>query len=110
MKKTNQNYINHTEGLNISSDPISSQIQVKKRKNQLLKIRLDTLIKNAGLSQRQFYKQLGVSRQGWYGYSWGLIDTPVDLKVRIARLLNTDTSVIYSQKEHSKGEMNHAKD
>jgi DNA-binding XRE family transcriptional regulator len=69
--------------------------QVKKSKNQVLKIRLDTLIKQAGYSQRQFYKKLEISRQAWYAYSWGFWKMPTYLKIKVARILNTDTSLIF---------------
>ena len=96
MELTTKSNIKPLDGNSTSRETYSSISHVKKRKDQVLKVRLDTLIKNVGLSQREFYKQLGISRQAWYGYSWGLISTPVDLKVRIARLLNTDTSLIYN--------------
>lgn len=72
---------------------------VKRGKDKALKIRLDTLIKNAGLTQSEFYRELQISRQYWYFISWGLWDCPIEFKVKIARLLNTDSSVIWRTKE-----------
>mgnify|MGYP001580825358 CR=1 FL=1 len=73
---------------------------VKKRKDQALKIRLDTLIKQAGMSQRQFYRKLEISRQAWYAYSWGFWEMPIYLKIKVSKLLNTDTSLIFQEEKN----------
>jgi len=43
-------------------------------KNHLLKMRLDTLIKNKGFNKPKFYKKMEVSPQLWYFYSWGNLE------------------------------------
>jgi len=68
---------------------------VKKSKNKALKNRLQTLINDRGLTELEFRRELGVSRQYWYGISWGLFTITKILKLRIAKLLDTDTSIIF---------------
>ena len=63
-------------------------------KNQTLKIRLQTLIKARGESEKEFYKALGYSKQVWYALSWGVWETSIEHKVRIARALNVDRRVV----------------
>jgi hypothetical protein len=75
--------------------PLSLTTGVKERKDKLLKERLRTLIRQTGLTERYFYQSLGMTRQYWYGVSWGLLITPYDLKLKIASALKTDTSIIW---------------
>lgn len=73
--------------------------QVINRKDALLKLKLQTLIKAKGLYEKDFYHSIGISKQNWYSYSWGLIPTPQEWKIRIAQALGTDSSVIWQEKE-----------
>jgi len=76
---------------------LSTLDEVKKCKNQLLKARLQTLIKRLGKSEADFYKELGFSKQYWYGISWGLLPTATDVKIKISLALQTDTSLIWRE-------------
>lgn len=69
--------------------------EVKPRKDQALKIRLDSFIKARGLSISDFYREVGISRQLWYYYSWGLWPVPVQVRVRVAIVLKVDSSVLW---------------
>ena len=69
--------------------------QVKESKDGLLKERLKTLIFSKGMSEKDFYKTLGISRQYWYMISWGLCSVPIHLKIKIAKMLETDTINIW---------------
>jgi len=110
MKYNNNNtnqYINNS----ISEYPLSKDISlntidyarksffssmgVNSRKDWALHERLQTLIKNAGLTNQEFYISVGISRQHYYQFSWGLQKCPIEIKVRIAKVLNTDSSVIW---------------
>ena len=75
---------------------------VKRSKNLILKKRLDTLIKRVGLSQREFYREMGISRQLWYFYSWGIWEFPTHTKVKLAEVLKCDSSVIFEETEEQK--------
>ncbi|GEM_PF-3525311 len=66
-------------------------------KNHLLKMRLDTLIKNKGFNKPKFYKKMEVSPQLWYFYSWGIWKMPTYMRIKVARLLETDTSLIFDE-------------
>ena len=70
---------------------------VEKHRNQALKVRLQTLISAKGLSQADFYKSLGLTKDYWYHLSWGRIVCPLDIKVRIAQALGVDSSVIWQE-------------
>jgi DNA-binding XRE family transcriptional regulator len=70
---------------------------VKKHRNDALKIRLKTLISAKGLSQADFYKSLGLSKDYWYLLSYGKMVCPLDIKVRIAQALGVDSSVIWQE-------------
>lgn len=72
---------------------------VKKCKNWVLKNRLQTLIKRLGMSEADFYKEIGLSKQYWYMISWGMEETPQDVKIRVAKALDTDTSLIWQEQE-----------
>ncbi len=76
---------------------ISVEEGVKKSKDIVLKTRLDTLIKQSGYTQRKFYKALEISRQLWYYYCWGLWEVPIPIKIKIAKLLDTDSSLIWQE-------------
>lgn len=78
-----------------SSQSFFLNSSVRRCKNRALKIRLQTLIKAKGLSEADFYKELGYSRQVWYAMSWGIWETSIEHKVRIAKALSVDSSVIF---------------
>lgn len=69
------------------------------RKDTLLKTRLRTLIKAKGMYEKDFFRKLGISRQNWYAYSWGIAVTPQEWKIRIAQALGTDSSVIWQEEK-----------
>jgi len=73
--------------------------EVKKCKNKLLKERLQTLIKASGQSESDFYNKIGLSRQYWYYISWGLWECPLEIKVKIAKSLDTDSAVIFKEEK-----------
>lgn len=77
---------------------------VKESKDYALKTRLQTLIRAAGMSEPDFYNQLRLSRQLWYYYSWGVWECPVEVKVRISKALNTDSSAIW---QNTKSDFKH---
>lgn len=72
---------------------------VKRCKDKSLKIRLQTLINSKGLSEPDFYNSLGYSRQVWYAISWGIWEATIEHKVRIAKALDVDSSVIWQERE-----------
>ena len=74
-----------------------SKITINKKKDILLKERLRTLIKSKGLSEADFYHKIGLEKQYWYSISWGLLEIPLDVKVKIAKALDSDTSVIWKE-------------
>lgn len=82
-----------------TSNQESEKLHVKPRKQQVLKIRLQSFIKSRGMSEPQFFRKLGLSRQRWYYYSWGLWVTPDWLKIRISNELNIPISSIWIQEE-----------
>lgn len=71
--------------------------RVRKRKNRLLKERLRTHIKSKGMSEPEFYNSIGISKQNWYSLSWGLFEANVETRVKIAKALGVDSSVIFWQ-------------
>lgn len=77
-----------------------SEKQVKKGKNQLLKMRLQTIIHDRKMSESDFYNKLGISKQYWYCISWGIWDAPLDLKIKIAKELNTDSALIWQEEKN----------
>lgn len=68
---------------------------VKKRKDGVLKERLRTLILERKMSEPEFFHSIGITRQYWYMISWGIEDTPLPLKIKIAEALRVDTLVIW---------------
>lgn len=72
-------------------------MSVKKHRDDALKIRLKTLISAKGLSQADFYKSLGLSKDYWYLLSYGKMNCPLDLKVKISQALGVDSSVIWQE-------------
>lgn len=72
---------------------------VRRGKDKALKIRLQTLIKARGMSEVDFYSSLGYSRQVWYALSWGVWETTIEHKVKIAKALEVDSSVIWQKRE-----------
>lgn len=86
--------------LNVSTKEHTEKIKkftggVNGRKDGLLKTRLQTLIHSQGLSEPEFFGKVGISRQYWYLLSWGISECPIEIKVKIARLLQTDSSAIF---------------
>lgn len=69
--------------------------EVNKDNGKALKIRLEALIKNKGLKISKFYKSLGLTKQYWYRISNGLQNCPIELRVKIAKALDSDSSVIW---------------
>ncbi len=82
---------------NTIKQDISKPEAVKESKDRALKIRLQTLINNKGMSEADFYNSLGISKQYWYCISWGLWQAPIDLKIKISKLLDTDTALIFQK-------------
>lgn len=91
---------------NTTSPDTSLNSEVKRCKDRLLKERLKTLIKSKGLSEADFYNDLGISRQYWFFISWGLWDCPIEIKVRISKALEIDTSLIWQEKKDDDGKTN----
>lgn len=56
---------------------------VKSRKNHILKDRFESAILSCGISNQHFYEKIGISRQQWYYWSWGLKPFPVWLKIKL---------------------------
>ncbi len=69
--------------------------QVKLCKKPILKERIQTLIKSKGISESEFYNKIGLSRQYWYYISWGIWKPTTELRIKIARELGVDSSVIF---------------
>lgn len=82
-----------------SNQPFFLNSDVRRCKDKALKIRLQTLIKAKGMSEADFYNELGYSRQVWYAMSWGVWETSIEHKVKIARALGVDSSVIWQEKK-----------
>lgn len=82
---------------NNSKQPIFLGKQVTKCKDSALKERLRVLIKSKGMSESDFYHLIEMSKQNWYSYSWGLWQPTLELKVRIAKALGVDSSVIWQE-------------
>jgi len=75
---------------------------VKERKNDLLRERLQTLIRNRGWSNHEFYLRAGISRQYYYFISWGLWNPPLDIKIKIAKHLGVDSALIWREEENGR--------
>ena len=80
---------------NLSEKPKDYPILPQKRKNEAIKNRFQTIIFSLGMSEKEFYKKIGISKQQWYVLSWGLWDPPFERKLEIAQLLKTDTGLIW---------------
>lgn len=80
---------------NTPIEPIFLKSDVRRSKDKALKIRLQTLINSKGKSEKEFYQDLGYSKQVWYALSWGIWIPTVEHKVRISQALGTDSSVIW---------------
>lgn len=79
--------------------PIFLNSHIRKVKDILLKTRLQTLIKDRGKSEKEFYKSLGYSPQVWYALSWGIWEVPIETKVKVAQALGVDSSVIWMERK-----------
>lgn len=88
-----------TDPINSTENSFFCNGGVKKRKNQVLKARLRTLILAKGMSEPDFFHSIDLTRQYWYTISWGLYPCPKDLKIKIAQKLGVDSSVIWRQTE-----------
>lgn len=75
------------------------QEEVKRSKDILLKTRLRTLIKDKGMSEADFYNSLGLIKQYWYMISWGLCETPLNVKIKISKALNSDSALIWQEEQ-----------
>lgn len=56
---------------------------VKKGKDKELKLGTNIAIRSCGLSHRKFYEDNEITRHQWYYWSWGLIDFPDWLKIKL---------------------------
>ena len=83
------------ESNNTPKQTIFLDSHIRRSKDKAIKIRLQTLIKSKGMSENEFYKNLGYSAQVWYAISWGIWETTIEHKVRIAKALEVDSSVIW---------------
>jgi len=79
------------------NSPFFAQEGVKECKDGLLKERLKTLINQRGMSEPDFYNLVGLSRQHWYFLSWGLWNCPIEIKLKIAKALGTDSGLIWQE-------------
>ncbi len=86
---------------NSKDKPFFYKRGVKPCKKPILKIRFQTLIEAIGMTEPNFYNKIGISRQLWYFVSWGIWEPANYLKVRIAKELNTDSSVIFGDIDYS---------
>lgn len=80
--------------------------RVNEGKDYLLHERIKTLIKNKGLSNSEFYKLSGISRQHYYLISYGLQKCSIELRVKLAKILDTDSSLIFQKNNHIKDKFN----
>lgn len=80
-----------------ANSPFFVKNEVNKGKDCLLKERFKTLIKNKGMSEADFYNSLHISKQYWFCISWGLWNAPVELKLKIAKALDTDSGLIWQE-------------
>jgi len=107
MKSTEPSLNNYREEQKETSttsgktEPFFCSKVVKHSKNIILKTRLDTLIKRAGLSQSEFYNKMQISRQLWYFYSWGIWIIPTHMRVKLAEILQCDSSVIFQEENNA---------
>ena len=83
------------EAQNTKRKPIFLNSHIRKIKDVSLKIRLQTLIKARGLSEKDFYRSLDYSPQVWYALSWGIWEANIETKVKVAKALEVDSSVIW---------------
>ena len=72
---------------------------VRKSKDEALKNRLQALIHSKGLSEHEFYTSLGFTKQVWYALSWGIWNATRSTKIKIAKELGTDSSVIWKEEK-----------
>lgn len=86
----------------ITNDKSLSE-EVKLRKDQVFKARLESFIKSKGMSIPQFNKAIGISRQRWYYYSWNLWPIPDWLQIKMAQVLQVDSRVIFPEPKKEAG-------
>jgi DNA-binding XRE family transcriptional regulator len=51
------------------------------------------------MSEADFYHSIGVSKQNWYSYSWGLWQPNIEMKIKIATALGCDSCLIWQEKK-----------
>lgn len=73
---------------------------VRRRKDELLKNRLQTLIFSRGMSESEFYSSLNLSRQVWYALSWGIWKPTQSMKIKVAMALGVDSRAIWKENEN----------
>ena len=83
MYKEANNPIKNLVTSESSNNSFFCEEEVKKCKNQILKNRCEDAITSCGISNQDFYERVNISRQQWYYWSWGLIEFPLWLKVKL---------------------------
>ena len=83
--------------MNRSSDSFFLSEGVIKGKDRALKIRLQTLIKDRGITESEFYKKLGFVKQYWYALSWGIQKPNDDVMFKISKELKVDSRLIFPE-------------
>lgn len=83
--------------VNSTGNTFSSLRGVKHRKNHTIKTRLKTLIQERGMSEPDFFHSIGLTRQHWYYISWDIWPTSIELKLKIAQALGTDSCLIWQE-------------
>lgn len=86
----------NVSSVNNLTQPFFLYTKVRKSKDSVLKIRLQTLIHAKAMSEKEFYQKLGLSKQVWYDISWGRWDVSLWLKIKIAKELDVDSRVIWN--------------
>ena len=86
----------------IHKKPFFYREGVKQSKKLILKNRLKLLIEAKGMKESEFYnRELQISKQLWYYISWGIWKPSNYLMVKIAKALDTDSSVIFGDIDYS---------
>lgn len=78
--------------------PFSLKSDVEKRKDQALKIKLDTLRDNLGIPITEFYERAKITRAYWYRLSWGLDEFPHWLKLHLFREFGDSFAFLFDSK------------
>jgi hypothetical protein len=64
-------------------------------KDFIFKDRIKTLCLDRGIKEAEIYKILGITKQQWYYLSWDICGLSKDKKREIAKVLKTDTLVLF---------------